>query len=126
MSKTRGQAVFQYFVLMMSNTASVGQIEQVQPEVLPITTEQYETLVDAGAFEGMTGQIELIHGRIVRMNPQGPGHADPIVTFRGRESIDATALQVLSTIDSRPLEAQPELVTPTPVNPGQRPIHVLP
>ncbi|MDA1055492.1 MAG: Uma2 family endonuclease [Planctomycetota bacterium] len=62
----------------MSNTLSSDQSASVQPVTLPITTEQYETLVNAGAFAGTNGQIELIHGRIVRMNPQGPEHSDPI------------------------------------------------
>lgn len=48
------------------------------PEMLPLTTDQYEKLVELGTFEGSTGQIELINGRIVRMNPQGPEHSDPI------------------------------------------------
>jgi Uma2 family endonuclease len=42
------------------------------PATLPLTTAQYEKLVELGTFEGSTGQIELINGRIVRMNPQGP------------------------------------------------------
>ncbi|WP_182866006.1 Uma2 family endonuclease [Rhodopirellula sp. JC639] len=45
---------------------------------VPITTAQYETLVSSGTFENTSGQTELIHGRIVHMNPQGPEHADPI------------------------------------------------
>ncbi len=48
------------------------------PQMLPITTLQFATLVDQGAFDDLTGQIELINGRIVRMNPQGPSHSDPI------------------------------------------------
>jgi len=48
------------------------------PTTLPLTTAQYEKLVELGTFEGSTGQIELINGRIVRMNPQGPEHSDPI------------------------------------------------
>ena len=48
------------------------------PETLPITNEQYRLLVDEGTFVGQAGQIELIYGRIVRMNPQGPVHSDPI------------------------------------------------
>ena len=62
----------------MSKTLESNGPVPVQPVTLPITTEQYETLVNAGAFEGAQGQIELIHGRIVRTNPQGPAHADPI------------------------------------------------
>jgi len=45
---------------------------------MPVTIDQYETLVSSGAFDRTPGQVELIHGRIVRMNPQGPEHADPI------------------------------------------------
>lgn len=62
----------------MTNILSTSQLASTDPVTLPITTEQYETLVNAGTFEGATGQIELIHGRIVRMNPQGPKHSDPI------------------------------------------------
>ena len=62
----------------MSNTLPGSQSFSAEPTTLPITTEQYETLVDAGAFDGTQGQIELIHGRIVHMNPQGPEHSDPI------------------------------------------------
>ena len=48
------------------------------PVTLPLSVEDYMTLVQAGAFERASGQIELINGRIVQMNPQGPEHADPI------------------------------------------------
>ncbi|MEM9589200.1 MAG: Uma2 family endonuclease, partial [Planctomycetota bacterium] len=34
--------------------------------------------VAAGQFDQTPGQTELIRGRIVHMNPQGPEHADPI------------------------------------------------
>lgn len=50
----------------------------VSPQTLPITTTQYQWLVEQGAFDQQTGQIELIYGRMVRMNPQGPDHSDPI------------------------------------------------
>ncbi len=48
------------------------------PTTLPLTIEQCEKLVEMATFEGRTGQIELINGRIVRMDPQGPQHSDPI------------------------------------------------
>ncbi|TWT88034.1 Uma2 family endonuclease [Neorhodopirellula pilleata] len=48
------------------------------PVTLPISIQQYADLVDHGHFEGRVGQIELINGRIIRTNPQGPEHADPI------------------------------------------------
>ena len=48
------------------------------PVTLPISLDSYMTLVLSGKFEGTVGQIELINGRIVQMNPQGPQHADPV------------------------------------------------
>ena len=48
------------------------------PTTIPLTVKQYEALVERGDFDAFTGQIELIRGRIVHMNPQGPQHADPI------------------------------------------------
>jgi len=48
------------------------------PVTLPVTVQQYAELVDQGLFENSSGQIELINGRIVQMNPQGPQHSDPI------------------------------------------------
>jgi len=48
------------------------------PVTLPLSFDSYMTLVLAGEFDQMVGQIELINGRIVQMNPQGPEHADPI------------------------------------------------
>ncbi len=62
----------------MATITQSGPDANSLPTTLPLTTEQYEKLVELGAFEGMTGQIELINGRIVRMNPQGPEHSDPI------------------------------------------------
>ena len=48
------------------------------PVTLPLSVEHYMTLVQAGAFAGASGQIELINGRVVQTNPRGPEHADPI------------------------------------------------
>jgi Uma2 family endonuclease len=62
----------------MSHALSSDGHASVEPVTVPITTDQYAILVNAGAFDETDGQIELIHGRIVRMNPQGPKHADPL------------------------------------------------
>jgi Uma2 family endonuclease len=62
----------------MATITQSGPNASSLPTTLPLTTEQYEKLVELGTFEGQTGQIELINGRIVRMNPQGPQHSDPI------------------------------------------------
>lgn len=48
------------------------------PQTLPLSVEQFACLVDAGKFDHRPGQIELINGRLVHMNPQGPQHADPV------------------------------------------------
>jgi Uma2 family endonuclease len=56
-----------------------GDTKELQsPHTLPISVQQYADLVDHGHFNKQTGQIELINGRIVRMNPQGPQHSDPL------------------------------------------------
>ena len=48
------------------------------PVTMPLTLAHYETLIDAGVFDPSPGKIELIHGRLTYMNPQGPEHAAPI------------------------------------------------
>lgn len=48
------------------------------PDELPITVEQFATLVESGTFAKSSGQIELIRGKIIKMNPQGPEHCDPV------------------------------------------------
>jgi Uma2 family endonuclease len=48
------------------------------PITIPISVKQYASLVERGDFATVSGQVELINGRIVGMNPQGPRHSDPI------------------------------------------------
>jgi len=62
----------------MATISQSGPNASSLPTTLPLTIEQYEKLVEMATFEGQTGQIELINGRIVQMNPQGPQHSDPI------------------------------------------------
>jgi Uma2 family endonuclease len=57
---------------------SIAEPIQEWPATIPISTEQYRAMVERGDFEKVVGQVELIHGRIVHMNPQGPQHCDPI------------------------------------------------
>jgi Uma2 family endonuclease len=59
------------------------------PTTIPLTVKQYETLVERGDFDAFSGQVELIRGRIVHMNPQGPQHSDP-VDFLTEWSIEQT------------------------------------
>ncbi len=42
------------------------------PITIPISVKQYASLVERGEFAAVSGQVELINGRIVRKNPQGP------------------------------------------------------
>ena len=60
------------------NPTTVPALSANTPTTLPLTLDHYLTLVEAGAFDRTPGQVELINGRIVQMNPQGPQHADPI------------------------------------------------
>ena len=62
------------------------------PTTIPLTVKQYETLVERGDFNAFTGQAELIQGRIVHMNPQGPQHSDPI-DFLTEWSVEQTSRQ---------------------------------
>jgi Uma2 family endonuclease len=48
------------------------------PQTLPVSVDQYRLLVEHGTFADRRGRVELIYGKIVEMNPQGPEHADPI------------------------------------------------
>ena len=54
------------------------ELEHLPPQTLPISVSQYRMLVDHGCFDRRSGQIELIRGKIIHMNPQGPVHSDPI------------------------------------------------
>lgn len=119
----------------MSNTIPFNQPASVQPVTLPITTEQYETLVNAGAFEESNGQIELIHGRIVRIDPQGPEHSDPI-DFLNEWSIENVQRRYTVRVE-KPLRIPEHLSSPEPdiawvtrrryqqQHPGPEDVHLL-
>jgi len=68
------------------------------PTTIPLTVNQYETLVERGDFDAFTGQVELIRGRIVHMNPQGPEHSDPI-DFLTEWSVEQTKRQFTVRIE---------------------------
>lgn len=53
-------------------------VNSTLPVTLPLSVSQYRLLVERGDFDQLPGQVELINGRIVQMNPQGPAHADPL------------------------------------------------
>ena len=68
------------------------------PTTIPLTVKQYETLVERGDFDAFAGQVELIRGRIVHMNPQGPQHSDPI-DFLSEGSFEQTRRQFTIRIE---------------------------
>ncbi len=65
-------------ILRVTIDIAMAIVNPSEPITLPLTVDQFQTLVKSGAFDDRTGQIELIRGRIVQMNPQGPEHADPV------------------------------------------------
>ena len=82
------------------------------PVTVPITIGQDETLVAAGAFEDSHGQTELIHGRIVHLNPQGPEHADPI-DFLGEWSFEKVQRRFTVRIE-KPIRLAEQNSSPEP------------
>ena len=52
-------------------TMMIAEPIQEWPVTIPISIEQYASLVDRGDFDRIIGQVELINGRIVHMNPAG-------------------------------------------------------
>jgi Uma2 family endonuclease len=82
-----------------------------EPTTLPVTVDQFQTLVRSGAFNERRGQIELIRGRIVQMNPQGPEHADPIDELQDWSYEQATEqfrIRVEKPIEIANLDSCPE------------------
>jgi len=74
--------------------SSMLDLEQLAPErIRPLHRSEYERLVDAGAFEHE--HVELLHGALVAMSPQGGPHAAItarigerlIVALRGRAEV---------------------------------------
>lgn len=46
---------------------------------LPLSLQEYDRMIDAGAFVGMDRHIELIRGKLRQTNPAGPVHGDLIM-----------------------------------------------
>ncbi|WP_182867571.1 Uma2 family endonuclease [Rhodopirellula sp. JC639] len=47
---------------------------------LHVTVDEFDTMVDRGAFDHLNRKIELIRGKLYEMNPAGPLH-DDLITF---------------------------------------------
>ena len=83
---------------------------------LRLTVEQYDRMVDQGAFDNLCKKIELIRGEIQSMNPAGPRHDGVIeyLTDWSTASIDRESMSVriqsglsLPEVESRP---EPDLL----------------
>lgn len=67
-------------------------------QTLPITLDQCRLPVDHDTFAGHRGQVELIYGRIVKMNPQGPMQSpsgtnyEQVITHQTSEIISPACL----------------------------------
>ena len=86
-------------------------LKQMLPETLPLTLDQYRLLVNSGQFDRATGQIELINGKIVRTNPQGPFHSDPIAELARwsyEVAADAFRIRIEKPIEFSELDSCPE------------------
>jgi Uma2 family endonuclease len=90
----------------------MSTLDSPLPITLPVTIDQYADLVDRGHFVGQQGQIELINGRIVRMNPQGPQHASPL-DILGEWSVEQTRRQFWIRIE-KPIVLPESESTPEP------------
>ena len=58
---------------------TMSEAEQPTDDIRPITRREYEQLVDLGWFADE--KLELLEGRLVRMSPQGPEHAEIVGTL---------------------------------------------
>ncbi|MEM1228469.1 MAG: Uma2 family endonuclease [Planctomycetota bacterium] len=76
---------------------------------LRISSEEYDRMIQRGAFVGIAKKIELIHGELREMNPAGPIHED-CIDYLTRWSVESTigsgvVVRVQNSIfadDSRP------------------------
>ncbi len=79
---------------------------------LHLTTDEYDRMVQRGAFDGLHRKIELIRGEVREMNPAGPLHNDYIdyltewsflTTSRAKIRVRVQADLDLSALESRPV-----------------------
>lgn len=87
---------------------------------LRLTADEYDSMIERGAFSGLTRRIELIRGELREMNPAGPLHED-YVDYLNRWSTDSTnasecVVRVQSSIDLGDSRPEPDIVW---LNPGR-------
>jgi len=82
--------------------------------ILRITADEYDLMIEKGAFDGIRRRIELIHGELREMNPAGPIHED-YIDYLTRWSAESTTsadcvIRVQSSIDLSDSRPEPDLV----------------
>ena len=50
------------------------------PSSLHLSLAEYDAMVRVGAFDRLPRKVELIHGKLIEMNPDGPLH-DQLLTY---------------------------------------------
>ncbi|MCA9163838.1 MAG: Uma2 family endonuclease, partial [Planctomycetales bacterium] len=90
-------------------------IQQLDPtlmsSLLRLTTDEYDRMVNKGAFDDLDRKVELLRGEVQTMNPAGPVHDDTIeyLTDWSKNNADRNKVRVrvqsglsLPEFDSRP------------------------
>jgi Uma2 family endonuclease len=79
---------------------------------LTLSYDEYDRMVECGAFNHLPGKIELLRGKISRMNPAGPLHDGLIIyltTWSGRVvDYDKVMVTAQTGLDLRGLRSRPE------------------
>jgi Uma2 family endonuclease len=80
---------------------------------LKLTAEEYDSMIQRGAFNGLQRRIELIRGELREMSPAGPVHED-YVDYLNRWSTNATdaaecVVRVQSSIDLGDSRPEPDI-----------------
>ncbi len=79
---------------------------------LRISIDEYHAMISRGAFNDLRGRhIELIHGELRAMSPQGPWHSKALrrlIKWSRSLPLDAMELSVQSPITIESLDSEPE------------------
>ena len=83
-----------------------------------LTAEEYDSMIEKGAFNGLKRRIELIRGELREMNPAGPVHED-YVDYLNRWSTNSTeasecVVRVQSSIDLGDSRPEPDIAWLSP------------
>jgi Uma2 family endonuclease len=81
--------------------------------ILKLTAEEYDSMIEKGAFDRLQRRIELIRGELREMNPAGPVHED-YIDYLNRWSVSSTeasecVVRVQSSIDLDDSRPEPDI-----------------